>query len=187
MAFYTFRQPGTTKHRRGVRVGAIIGVIVGSALAVFGFAAMRNPMRLNLLPFNPGAEGYYQRMVLDTSTRNQLRVLGALVCLFGSSIFTASLGATLKMHSLNAVSEGLWVLMGCIFLGAWGTGLIVFVWQLLKGQTFNWFHAWKLAEQVGPINVFPPITPKMRREAQISTGALLVLACIAALASLLRS
>ena len=167
-------------------MGAIIGAIVGLALAAFGFAAMRNPMRLNLLPFNPGAEGYYQRMVLDTSTRNQLRVLGALICLFGSGIFTASLGAVLKIRSLNAVSDGLWILMGCIFFAAWGTGLIVFVWQLLKGQTFNWFQAWKLGAQLGPIDVFPPVTPKMRREAQISTVALVTLACLAAMASLLR-
>jgi hypothetical protein len=167
-------------------VGAIIGAVVGLALAAFGFAAMRNPMRLNLLSFNPAAESYYQRMVPDTSTRNQLRVLGALICLFGSSIFIASLGAALKIRFLNAVSEGLWVLMGCIFFAAWGAGLIVFVWQLLKGQSFNWFEAWKLGAQLGPIDVFPPITPKMRREAQISTAALMILSCLAVLAALLR-
>ncbi len=167
-------------------MGAIIGAIVGLALAAFGFAAMRNPMRFNLLPFSPSAEGYYQRMVLDTSTRNQLRVLGALICLFGSSIFTSSLGAALKIRSLNDVSEGLWLLMGCLFFGAWGAGLIVFVWQLLKGQSFNWFQAWKSAAQFGPIDVSPPVTPKMRREAQVSTVALVILACLAALASLLR-
>ena len=168
-------------------MGAIVGLVIGLALAVFGFAAMRNPMRLNLLPFAPSAEGYYQRLVLDTSTRNQLRVLGAFVCLFGSSIFTASLGAALKIHSLNAVSDGLWVLMGCIFFCAWGIGLILFVWQLFKGRTFDWLQAWKSAAQLGPIDVFPTITPKMRREAQLSTLLLLTLACIAALASLWAS
>lgn len=167
-------------------MGAYVGVLVGLLLAAFGFAAMRNPMRLNLLPFYPGAEGYYQRMVLDTSTRNQLRVLGALICLFGSSILTASVGAALKLRSLNAVSEGLWVLMGCIFFGAWGVGLILFLWQLFNGRTFDWFQAWKLGAQLGPIDIFPPVTPKMHREAQIFTVALLTLACIAAVAALLR-
>lgn len=163
---------------------AIVSLSIGLLLAVFGFAAMRNPMRLNLRPSWPIAEGYYQRLVLDTSTRNQLRVLGALVCLFGSSIFTASVGAALKIRAFDAVSEGLWILMGCIFLCAWATGFILFVWQLFKGQSFDWFQAWKSAAQLGPIDVFPPITPKMRREAQLSTLILLTLACIAALGSL---
>ena len=167
-------------------MGAFVGVMVGFLLAAFGFAVMRNPMRLNLFPFYPGAEGYCQRMVLDTSTRNQLRVLGALICLFGSSILTASVGAALKLRSLNAVSEGLWVLMGCIFVGAWGVGLIFFLWQLFNGRTFDWFQAWKLGAQLGPIDIFPPVTPKMRREAKVFTVALLGLACIAAVAALLR-
>ena len=168
-------------------MGAIVGLVIGLALAVFGFAAMRNPMRLNLLSFSPSAEGYYQRLVLDTSTRNQLRVLGALVCLFGSGIFTASLGTAPRIRSLNAVSDGLWMLMGCIFFCAWGIGLILLVWQLFEAQTFDWFQAWKSAAQLGPIEVFPPITPKMRREAQLSTLALLILGCIAALASVWAS
>ncbi len=167
-------------------MGAFLGVLVGLLLAAYGFVAMRNPMRLNLFPFYPGAEGYYQRMVLDTSTRNQLRVLGALICLFGSGILTASVGSALKLRSLNAVSEGLWVLMGLIFFGAWGVGFIVLLWQLFNGQTFNWFRAWKLGVQLGPIDIFPPVTPKMRRESQIFTVALLTLVCIASVAALLR-
>jgi hypothetical protein len=77
---------------------------------------MRDPMRLNLNPFSPSAKGYYQRMVLDTTMRIQLRVLGVLVCLFGTSILTASLGSAQRASPLNRVSEGLWVLMGLIFL-----------------------------------------------------------------------
>lgn len=46
-------------------MGTIVGSLIGLALAVFGFAAMRDPMRLNLNPFSPSAKGYYQRMVLD--------------------------------------------------------------------------------------------------------------------------
>ena len=169
-------------------MGAIVGLVIGFGLAAFGFAAMRNPMRLNLLPFSSSSVGYYQRLVLDTSARNQLRVLGALVCLFGSSIFAASLGAAFKIQSLNAVSEGLWVLMGCcIFFCAWGIGLIVFVWQLFKGRSLDWLQAWKVGAQLGPIDVFPPITPKMQREARLATLVFLTLACIASVASVWAS
>ena len=86
-------------------MGGVFGVLVGLPLAVFGFAIMRNPMRLTLL--SPWSEGYYQRMVLDTGTRNHLRVLGVLMSLFGAGILTAALSASLKAPFLNAISEGL--------------------------------------------------------------------------------
>jgi hypothetical protein len=165
-------------------MGAAIGAVIGLVLAAFGFAAMRDPMRFNLNPFSPSAQGYYQRMVLDASTRNQLRLLGALICLFGSSIFTSLLAAALKSHWLDAGSTGLWALMGYIFLGTWGLGLLLFLWQLSRGRSFDWFKAWRLSAQLGPINVSPAMTPKMRREAQLFTAALLTLSCIAALLSL---
>jgi hypothetical protein len=163
-------------------MGGIIGVLIGLPVAVFGFCTMRNPMRFTLL--SPWSEGYYQRMVLDTTMRNQLRVLGVLVCLFGSGILTASLGSVLRANFLEATSEGLWVLMGVIFFSAWGFGLILAVRQLFKGQLFDWFRVWKTSVQLGPIDVFPPITPKMQREAKLFTATLLTLAGIAAMASL---
>src|ERR1700677_5345704 len=110
-------------------MATIVGSLIGLALAVFGFAAMQDPMRLNLNPFSLSAKGYYQRMVLDTTMRIQLRVLGVLVCLFGSSIFTTSLGSALRVSSLNTVSEGLWVLMGLLFFAAGGVGLILGIHQ----------------------------------------------------------
>ena len=165
-------------------MGGIIGVLIGLPLAVFGFLVMRNPMRLSLL--SPWSEGYYQRMFLDTGMRNQLRVLGVLMCLFGAGIFTDSLGAMVKAKSLNAISEGLWVLMGLIFYAAFGFGLILTIVQLFKGQLFDWFRVWKVSAQLGPIDVFPPITPKMQREANVFTAILLTLASLAATASLLR-
>jgi hypothetical protein len=82
-------------------MGAAAGLLIGLSVGTFGFLVMRNPMRLTLLSWQ---KGYYQRMVLDTTMRNQLRVLGVLVCLFGTSIFTASLGSALKASSLAAVS-----------------------------------------------------------------------------------
>jgi|HubBroStandDraft_5_1064220.scaffolds.fasta_scaffold210845_2 hypothetical protein len=38
----------------------MVASLIGLAVAVFGFAAMRDPMRLNLNPFSPSAKGYYQ-------------------------------------------------------------------------------------------------------------------------------
>jgi hypothetical protein len=162
----------------------MVGSLIGLAVAVFGFAAMRNPMRLNLNPFSPSAKGYYQRMVLDTTMRIQLRVFGVLVCLFGSGIFTSFLGSALRVGWLNTVSQGLWVLMGSIFFAAWGVGLILAIRQLIKGELFNWWRMWKVSADLGPIDAFPPVTPKMQREARFFTIALLSLALISVVAAL---
>jgi hypothetical protein len=162
-------------------MGAVVGVLVGLLVGTFGFLVMRNPMRLALLSWQ---KGYYQRMVLDTTMRNQLRVLGVLVCLFGTSILAASLGSVLRVSFLNAVSEGLWVLMGLIFFAAWGVGLILAIRQLMKGELFNWWRMWKVSAELGPIDVFPPLTPKMQREARFFTIALLSLALVSVAAAL---
>jgi len=156
----------------------VIGVLVGLPLATFGFLVMRNPMRLALL--SPGQEGYYQRMVLDYMHRNQLRVLGVLVCLLGAGILTDFLGSGLKASLLSTVSEGLWVLMGCIFFVAFGFGLILALRQLIKGELFDWWQMWKVSAELGPIDVSPLVTPKMRKEANIFTVALLFLIAVAA-------
>jgi hypothetical protein len=167
-------------------MGGFVGVLVGLPLAVFGFIVMRNPMRLALLSlFAPGAEGYYQRMILDTTMRNQLRVLGVLTCLFGSSILTASLAGMLRTRFLAAISEGLWVLMGLIFWIAFCSGLVIFIWQLFKRRVPNWFAMWRAGVELGPIEMTPPVTPKMQREALVFTIALLTLAAIAAVAAVL--
>src|SRR4029077_4476473 len=112
---------------QGAYMGGIIGVLIGLPVAVFGFCTMRNPMRFTLL--SPWSEGYYQRMVLDTTMRNQLRVLGVLVCLFGSGILTASLGSVLRANFLEAISEELWVLESLRFISARGVGAVVVVTQ----------------------------------------------------------
>lgn len=165
-------------------MGGVIGILIGLPLTVFGFVIMRNPMRLALLA--PWSEGYYQRMVLDTLRRNQLRVLGILLCLFGGTISTASLGALLKARFFNAISDGLLVLMGLIFFAAFAFGLILTAVQLFRGQLFDWFREWKVSVQLGPIDVFPFVTPKMRREANVITVIFLLLACLAGIASLFR-
>jgi len=162
-------------------MGAVVGVLIGVLVGTFGFLVMRNPMRLALLSWQ---KGYYQRMVLDTTMRIQLRVLGVLVCLFGTSIFTASLGSALRLNLFSVVSEGLWVLMGLIFFTAWGVGLILAIRQLIRGELFNWWRMWKVSTELGPIHVFPPVTPKMQREARFFTIALLSLALISVVAAL---
>jgi len=162
-------------------MGAVVGVVIGLLVGTFGFLVMRNPMHLALLSWQ---KGYYQRMVLDTTMRNQLRILGVLVCLFGTSIFAASLASALKLSFLAAVSEGLWVLMGLIFFAAWGVGLILAIRQLIKGELFNWWRMWKASSELGTIDVFPPVTPKMQREARLFTIALLSLAVISVIAAL---
>src|ERR1039457_2256466 len=165
-------------------MGGVIGVLVGLPIVTFGFLVMRNPMRLALL--SPWQEGYYQRMVLDTTMRIQLRVLGVLVCLFGASILTALLGSALKASLLSAVSEGLWVLMGLIFFSAWGIGLILAIRQLFRGELFDWWRMLKVSTELGPIDVFPPVTPRMQKEAKLFTVALLSLAVVAAAVALFR-
>jgi hypothetical protein len=165
-------------------LGAVLGALVGLALTTFGFLVMRNPMRVCLLA--PGAEGYYQRLVLDTTSRNQLRVLGVLVCLFGASILTAALGTLFKAHALDSISTGLWVLMGCLFLAVWGVGVVLAARSFLKGEGLDWLEKWKTGAVLGPIDVFPAITPKMQQESFFYTVALCTLASIAAIVSLLH-
>jgi hypothetical protein len=139
-------------------MGAAAGLLIGLSVGTFGFLVMRNPMRLTLLSWQ---KGYYQRMVL-----------------------TASLGSALKASSLAAVSEGLWVLMGLIFFAAWGVGLVLAIRQLIKGELFNWWRMWKVSSELGPIDVFSPVTPKMQKEARLFTIALLSLALISVVAAL---
>ncbi len=165
-------------------MGGVIGVLVGLPIATFGFLVMRNPMRLALL--SPWQQGYYQRMVLDTTMRIQLRVLGVLMCLFGASILTSLLGSALKASLLSALSEGLWVLMGLIFFAAWGVGLILAIWQLFRGELFDWWRMLKVSAELGPIDVFPPVTPRMQKEAKLFTVALLSLAVITAAVAFFR-
>jgi hypothetical protein len=112
--------------------------------------------------------------------------VGRIDILFGAGIFTDSLSAMLKVHSLSSVAAGLWVLMGLIFFAAFAFGFVLAIVQLWRGQLFDWFRLWKVSVQVGPLDVFLPTTPTMQREANLFTEALLALVCLAATASFLR-
>jgi hypothetical protein len=166
-------------------MGTFIGTVIGAILATFGFLLMRNPMRLAVLA--PGARGYYQRMVLDTSSRNQLRILGVLVCTFGLCIGTAASGGLLRSRALQSISDGLVVLLWSVFVSAWVAGLILAVIHLVRGRgPGEWSQTWRKSAVLGEINVYPPVTPKMQREAMLFTityGGLLCITIVAALVS----
>jgi len=165
-------------------MGGFIGVVIGAILATFGFFVMRNPMRLAILA--PGARGYYQRMVLDTSSRNQLRMLGVLVCTFGLCIGTAASGGFLKSRVLQSISDGFLVLLWLVFIFAWVTGLILVIVRLVRGQGLgDWFQMWRTSAVLGEVNVYPPVTPKMRREAILFTVIFGASVCIIIIAAFL--
>jgi hypothetical protein len=156
--------------------GIVIGV-VGLAVGVFGFLAMRDPMRLSLLA--PGQQGYYQRMVLDRLHRISLRILGALVSLFGMVILSAALSSFLKIPALGNVSNGFLGELGLLFVFAWIVGLVVAIVQAFRGQLFDWFRYWKQGILLGPIDVYPPITPAMQKEVRAFTIVFCVLIAVA--------
>jgi hypothetical protein len=106
-------------------MGGLIGALIGAIVATCGFLVVHNPMRL--ATFAPGARRYYQRMVLDTPSRNSLRLLGALVCTFGLCICTAALGGLLKCRILQSISDGFLALLWVLFISAWLAGAILAV------------------------------------------------------------
>jgi len=158
-------------------MGAFLAAIVGLTVGWFGFAIMRDPMRLLWLA--PGSEAYYQRLVLDKSGRISLRLLGALVSLFGLVILTARLGSSLRLRSFEAASNALLALLWILFFGAWFAGFVFGAVQLLRGQMENWFQVWKQSAELGPIAVFPARTPAMAKEARVFTIAFLLLVATA--------
>lgn len=154
----------------------LLGTSTGLLLGTHGFLVMRNPMCLAL---SSRQKGYCQRMVLDRTMRIQLRVLGVLVCLFGAILFTgASLDSMVLLNLfrvanvLNVVEAGLWILWWSIFLAALGAGLVLEIRQLIRGEPFHCWRMWKVSAILPPIDVFPPVTPKMQQEARFFTIAL---------------
>jgi len=164
-------------------MGGFIAAVIGAILATFGFLVMRNPMRLAMLA--PGARGYYQRMVLDTSSRNQLRILGVLVCTFGLCIGTAASGSLLNSRALQSISDGLVVLLWSVFISAWVVGLILVIVQLVRGKGLgDWFQTWRKVALLGEVNLYPTVTPRMRREAILFTIVFGALVCVTIIAAL---
>jgi hypothetical protein len=128
-------------------------------------------------------------MVLDASSHNSLRASGRLVCLFGTGIAASALAATFKTRALHDISTGLWALMSFAFLAMWCFGIGFVIWQALRGKSVGWsewFQTRKKGIVLGPIVVFPSITPQMRKEALMFTVGRLVLVFVAAGAALIR-
>ena len=158
-------------------MGGAIGTVAGLALGTLGFMVMRDPMKLSYLA--PGHEGYYQRAVLDRWQRISLRLLGVLVSLFGLVIFSAALGSWINVRSLSALSEGFLAELWLVFTTAWVLGLILTIVQAIRGQLFDWFRMWKQGILLGPIDVYPPITPAMEKESRAFTFGFCALVSIA--------
>ena len=164
-------------------MGGLIGAGAGLTIGGFGFLVMRNPMRLSLL--SPGAEGYYQRVVLDRMQRISMRIFGAVMSSFGLVILTAALGGLLKLHFLEGASNGLLALLWLLFIGGWGFGFVYIIVQLIRGRStgwLDWFQMWKRGTELGPIAVYPPITPAMQRESRIFTAVFCLLVAVAVVA-----
>jgi uncharacterized membrane protein (DUF485 family) len=139
-------------------------------------------MRLALL--SPWAEGYYQRMVLDRWQRIPMRLLGALISLFGFVILTAALGGLLRVPVISGASTGLLVLLWLVFIGAWVFGLVFVVVRLAQRRSLgwmDWIDAWKRGTQLGLIDVHPLVTPAMQRESNAFTVTFWVLVAAALL------
>ena len=164
-------------------MGAIVFFAIGLCLAAAGFAVLRDPMRLAFI--SPRSQGYYQRIVLDTWQRIPMRLLGVLISLFGSVIACDALSGLSKLHSLQRLSEAFLLLLSVVFVASWIVGLIVMVRQIAKGRLFDWLQAWRMGLELGPIAVFPPITPKMQKEARVFTISYLAALVVAAVISVL--
>jgi hypothetical protein len=150
-------------------MGALLGLTLGTLVAVLGFVAMRNPIRFAHLA--PGAEGYYQRLMLDEFSRVGLRSLAALVSLFGLVIFAGALGGLLKMPLLHFVSDAFLELLSVLFVVLWFTGVVVAIVQATRRRSLDWFRLWRRGIELGPVDVYPPMTPVMEKEARRFTWA----------------
>lgn len=161
-------------------VMAVIGLFIG----VWGFLVMRNPYRLSILA--PSQRGYYQRLVLDTMQRNLLRVLGAFICLFGSTISAHAIASVSKAHTFDAIGEALGLLLAVTFAIGFFAGVVITSIQTARGELLNWWRMWRAGAELGEVNVFPTVTPTMEKEARLFTLVLSCLTCVAVIAALLR-
>jgi hypothetical protein len=147
-------------------MATVLILFVGSGIATIGFLVMRNPMHLAVL--GPGAEGYYQRMVLDRFQRNQIRMFGMFLSFFGLMIFSSALRGLLSSKIFDRVSNGMLVLLWRSFISIWVFGLIYAVAQLIRGRWkaafFSWFRIYRQGTELGQIDVYPAVTPRMRRK-----------------------
>ncbi len=168
-------------------MGGVIATLIGIPVGFFGFLVMRDPMRISVLA--PGEKGYYQRALFDSSSRNSTRGFGALLCLFGLSVATDGLASAFRLTHLEAISGGIWILMSLVFVALFCSGTAISISRLVRGKGLgwsDWFSMRRKGIELGPIDVFPIVTPQMQKEARLFTIALVILVCIAAAAALAR-
>lgn len=143
-----------------------LDLCIGSVIAVLGFLVMRNPMLLTLLA--PGAEGYYQRMVLDRFQRIQMRMLGMVLSFFGLVVATSALSGPSSSKIFGTISNGMLVLLWLSFISGFVFGITYAVVQIFRGRwkelLFGWMGTYRRGIELGPISVHPAITPRMRKE-----------------------
>lgn len=157
-------------------VGGIVAALIGLPVAVFGFLVMRNPMRLSIL--SPWEQGYFQRAFFDASSRNSTRAFGMIISLFGGGIATEGLASIFKTRYIQAAASGLWTLMGLMFVCLWCFYVGFAIWNAVRGKPVGWsewFRMRKTGIELGPIDVFPAITPQMQKEALLFTVGFIVL------------
>jgi hypothetical protein len=109
--------------------------------------------------------------------------------LFGSVILTAALSAFPRLQVLKVISDGLLTLMTLLFLGAWGFGVLYSVIQLFRGRFegwSDWLRRRRLGIELGPIAVYPPMTPAMRREANAFTVGFFLIVAVSVVGALSR-
>ncbi len=107
-------------------------------------------------------------MVLDRFQRNQMRMLGMFLSFLGLMIFTGALKGFLLSKIFDAVSIGMLVLLWISFISVCLFGFTYAIVQLIRGRGkelfFGWFRMYRQGIELGPIDVYPAITPRMRRE-----------------------
>ena len=107
-----------------------------------------------------------------------MHTLGLLVCLFGLVILTAASSGLLKQPALNAVSDSLLMLMGLVFCSTWILGALLFIVRLIRGRALDYLGLWRRGIELGPINIYPPITPTMQKEARNFTLVFCILVAV---------
>lgn len=160
----------------------LLFLLAGCGLAVFGVAAMRNPM---LLAVSRRFEGYYQRMVLDRWHRTQLRLLGIVMSFFGLVMVTFALHELVPFPVLDTLANGFLLLLGLSFIGAFGFGIVLTIVLLIQGRAGEWSSMFWRRTDLPLISDFPLMTPRMSRERQAFTIAYCLLVAFAVLTGLL--
>lgn len=148
----------------------LLFLVIGGGLAAIGFLPMRNPMLLARLA--PGEEGYYQRQVLDRFARNQMRMLGMIGSYFGLVILAVALKGILRFTVLQSISDGFLILLWLSFTAAFTFGVIYLIVQLIRGRAIgftDWFQMRKRQIELGPIDDYPAVTPRMSKESKVFT------------------